>query len=118
MRHSIAALSSVAAIASAAHIQHDIRAGRVKSRGVNLGGWLVAENWMTTGAVIWQGVPRPAIAQGEYTTMSYWGAQQGTSRFQQHWSTFISEHDIRQISLAKLNTVRVPVGFWIQDCDH
>ncbi|KAG9402787.1 hypothetical protein AC1031_006336 [Aphanomyces cochlioides] len=61
MRQAIVTLSSVAAIASAAHIQHDIRAGRVKSHGVNLGGWLVAENWMTTGAVIWQGVPQTTM---------------------------------------------------------
>lgn len=26
-------------------------------RGVNLGGWLVAEHWMTSSSVIWGGVP-------------------------------------------------------------
>jgi len=26
-------------------------------RGVNLGGWLVAEHWMTSDSVIWEGVP-------------------------------------------------------------
>ncbi|KAG9402841.1 hypothetical protein AC1031_006383 [Aphanomyces cochlioides] len=103
MRQAIVTLSSVAAIASAAHIQHDIRAGRVKSHGVNLGGWLVAENWMTTGAVIWQGVPQ-TTATGELNK----GRRDSNN----------IENDIRQISLANLNTVRVPVGFWIQGCDH
>jgi hypothetical protein len=26
-------------------------------RGVNIGGWLVAEHWMTEGSVIWTNVP-------------------------------------------------------------
>jgi len=26
-------------------------------RGVNLGGWLILENWMTGNESIWEGVP-------------------------------------------------------------
>lgn len=40
-----------------AHIQPDIRNGKVQSKGVNLGGWLVVEHWMTQSSIIWEGVP-------------------------------------------------------------
>lgn len=36
-----------------AHVQPDIRSGKVKSKGVNLGGWFVVEHWMTSGSIIW-----------------------------------------------------------------
>ncbi|KAF1322513.1 hypothetical protein FI667_g11160, partial [Globisporangium splendens] len=35
------------------HVQAAIRAGQVKSRGVNLADWLVAEHWITKDAEIW-----------------------------------------------------------------
>lgn len=38
---------------SVAHVQQSIRAGTTPCRGVNLGGWLVAEHWMTSSSVIW-----------------------------------------------------------------
>ncbi|KAH9086227.1 hypothetical protein LEN26_020322 [Aphanomyces euteiches] len=73
---------------------------------------------MSAGSVIWQGVPNATLLQGEYTTMGFWGTQEGTSRFQQHRSNFITNNDVRQVAQANLNTVRVPVGFWIQGCDQ
>ena len=39
------------------HIQYAIRAGRVPVRGVNLGGWLVVENWINSKDPLWYGVP-------------------------------------------------------------
>lgn len=49
-------LTTVMALVSA-HIQPSIRYGSVPSRGVNLGGWLVSEHWMSSSSVIWQDVP-------------------------------------------------------------
>ncbi|RHY24840.1 hypothetical protein DYB32_008660 [Aphanomyces invadans] len=108
-----------AATSAAVHVQVDIRAGAVKSRGVNLGGWLVAEHWMTADAGIWNGLPGDVTGQGEYAVMQALGPYEGNARFKRHWDTFITEDDIKQIaSAAKLNTVRVPVGYWIQGCGH
>ncbi len=39
------------------HIQYRIRRGEIPTRSVNLGGWLVAEHWMTGGSPAWSGVP-------------------------------------------------------------
>ncbi|KAF1322460.1 Glucan 1,3-beta-glucosidase, partial [Globisporangium splendens] len=38
-------------------------------------------------------------------------------RFEGHWKSFITEDDIAQIASAGLNTVRVPVGYWITGFD-
>jgi glucan 1,3-beta-glucosidase len=41
----------------------------VKSKGVNLGGWLVVEHWMTSSSIIWEGVPEYYHGYGEYGLM-------------------------------------------------
>ena len=58
---------------SVAHIQSEIRSGKVPSRDVNLGGWLVAEHWMTGDSVAWKGVPGNIVNQGEYRAMEHLG---------------------------------------------
>lgn len=58
----------------------------VKLRGVNLGGWLVLEKWMT-----------PSVFEGlQATDETTWCAELGaaaTQRLQQHWNTFITRED-------------------------
>ncbi|EQC34582.1 hypothetical protein SDRG_07907 [Saprolegnia diclina VS20] len=112
----VVALVLAAAIGADGHVQGDIRAGRVPSRGVNLGGWLVAEYWMTTSSSIWNGVPADRAAQGEYHAMSVLGHSAGDAAFESHRRSFITQADIAQVGAAGLNTVRVPVGYWIRGC--
>ena len=100
------------------HIQYSIRRGSVPMRGVNLGGWLVLEHWMTGDSVIWQGVPDSVSSGGEFTTMQFLGHAQGDARFEQHRSTWITEQDIIEIANSGLNAVRVPVGYWIAGFDN
>jgi hypothetical protein len=42
-------------------------------KGVNLGGWLVTEHWMTKGSPAWHGVPDNIATKGEFKTMQYLG---------------------------------------------
>ncbi|KAF0693388.1 Aste57867_15641 [Aphanomyces stellatus] len=118
MRAALVLLSTSLVVVQAGHIQKQIRAGTVKSRGVNIGGWLVAESWMTGDSIVWKGVSGDAAGQGEFTTMKVLGSSTGNDRFKTHRDGFITEADIMQIAAANLNTVRVPVGYWIQGCDH
>ncbi|TMW66885.1 hypothetical protein Poli38472_012001 [Pythium oligandrum] len=100
------------------HVQAKIRAGEVKSRGVNLGGWLVTEKWMNAGSDIWNDVPAQYSGGGEYVTMKHGSnVDDRRKRFTKHHDTFIMENDIREIAEAGLNTVRVPVGYWITGAD-
>lgn len=54
-------------------LKADIIAGHVPMHGVNLGGWLVAEYWMTSSSPAWNGVPDNIANQGEYQAMKYLG---------------------------------------------
>ncbi|GAB9472801.1 hypothetical protein Gpo141_00009969 [Globisporangium polare] len=96
------------------HVQFKIRRGEVPCRGVNLGSWLVAENWMSWESPLWEGVPKAVASKGEFAMMQYLGQKKGDAAFQSHWASWITEKDFEEIAGASLNTVRIPVGFWIR----
>lgn len=83
----------------------------VKLRGVNLGGWLVLEKWMT-----------PSVFEGlQATDETTWCAELGaaaTQRLQQHWNTFITREDFVWLHEHGINAVRIPVGHWIFGADY
>jgi glucan 1,3-beta-glucosidase len=83
----------------------DTKLGK-KIRGVNLGGWLVLERWMT-----------PSLFGGlEARDETTWCLELGFAakgRLIQHWETFITEKDFRWLRQVGINAVRIPVGFWI-----
>jgi glucan 1,3-beta-glucosidase len=99
------------------HVQAKIRRGDVRVRSVNLGAWLVSEYWMSYESPLYAGLPVNEVAKvGEYAIMKKLGLQAGTAAFQRHRDTWINETHIAAIAATGLNTVRVPVGFWIV-CD-
>ncbi|KAL0483662.1 glucan 1,3-beta-glucosidase [Acrasis kona] len=98
------------------HVADRIRNG-LPMRGVNLGGWLVAEHWMTSTSSLWDDIPGDVVQQGEYALMKSCGNFEGTRRFGLHRSDWITEDDIEEIAKSGLNAVRVPVGFWITGFD-
>jgi glucan 1,3-beta-glucosidase len=77
-------------------------------RGVNLGGWLVLEKWMTPSLF------RGTNATDEYTFMQTAGV---IEKIEQHRKTFITEADFKWLQQNGVNAVRIPVGYWIFDGD-
>ncbi|MFZ1257876.1 MAG: hypothetical protein WAQ25_00180 [Candidatus Saccharimonas sp.] len=77
-------------------------------RGVNLGGWLIIEKWMTP--TLFEGTP----AIDEYTFM-----QQPAARelLRQHQKNFIREEDFAWMAANGVQVVRIPVGYWIFEGD-
>lgn len=75
-------------------------------RGVNLGGWLVLEKWMT-----------PSLFEGlEATDETTWCAELGDKapeRLRAHWNSFITREDFAWLAGVGVNAVRIPVGHWI-----
>ncbi|KAJ1030870.1 hypothetical protein NDA18_002099 [Ustilago nuda] len=84
--------------------------GSQKVRGVNIGGWLVAEPWITPSLFDNTGDARVI---DEYTFGQY--ASNAYGRLAQHWSTFYTEADFAAIAGAGLNHVRIPIGYWAFD---
>lgn len=112
-------VGSSSAQSQSTHIQYSIRNGDVSSIGVNLGGWLVAEHWMTSSADFWQGVSEDDAGKGEYTAITKATSPDTIrSHLDYHHATFITESDIADIAAAGINTVRVPVGYWIVGFDN
>lgn len=77
-------------------------------RGVNLGGWLVLERWMTPS--LFEGTD----AGDEYTFMQTPGARE---KLREHQKNFIREDDFRWLAKRGVNAVRIPVGYWIFEGD-
>ena len=75
-------------------------------RGINLGGWLVAERWMTPELFV------GSSAIDEYGLHADTDEQMG-QRVLRHHQEFITKQDIEQIAQAGFQMVRVPVGYWL-----
>jgi aryl-phospho-beta-D-glucosidase BglC (GH1 family) len=86
--------------------------GSTKVRGVNLGGWLVLEPWITPS--IFDNTGDSRIVD-EYTYGQYVSKSTAQSVLQNHWNTFITEADFAAIAAAGLNHVRLPIGYWAFD---
>ncbi|GLD98265.1 hypothetical protein PINS_up006962 [Pythium insidiosum] len=73
---------------------------------------------MTDSADMWHGLDESDANSGEFIALRK-GANRGDrlSRFAHHHKTFVTERDIADIAKAGLNTVRVPVGYWIMGND-
>ncbi len=78
-------------------------------RGVNLGGWLVLERWMTPR--LFEGTD----ARDEYQFMQTPGA---LAKLREHQKTFIQEEDFKWLAEHSINAVRIPVGYWVLDGDE
>lgn len=77
----------------------------MKYKGVNLGGWLVLERWMTPS--LFDGLR----AKDEFGFMEELGAG-AAARLERHRDNFITEEDIEWIAAHGLNAVRLPTPHW------
>lgn len=75
-------------------------------KGVNLGGWLVLEDWMTRS--LFQGTD----AVNEMELMRVADAAQRVTR---HRDTFVTEEDFKWLRDHGMTHVRIPVGYWVFD---
>lgn len=77
-----------------------------KAWGANLGNWLVLERWMDP-SFFNQYAPS---AQDEWTFCQK--ASDPTKALQDHWNSWVTEDDFKQLQAVKVNHVRIPVGYW------
>ena len=71
--------------------------GSEKIRGVNLGGWLVLEPWITPS--IFDDTGNSAIVD-EWTFCAYQSRSTAMNVLQNHWSTFYTKSDFAYIQQA------------------
>ncbi len=81
-------------------------------RGVNLGGWLVLEKWIS-----------PSVFSGteatyEYSLMRELGHEAALTRLSAHRDNFITETHIDSLQNQGIKGLRLPVGYWLfEDAD-
>jgi hypothetical protein len=76
-------------------------------KGVNLGNWLVLEKWMSP--VLFDGT----TAEDEYYLPTQLSPEVYEARIKVHRSEYISERDFACIRRMGMNTVRIPVPYFI-----
>ncbi|EJS41635.1 spr1p [Saccharomyces arboricola H-6] len=86
-----------------------------KIHGVNLGGWLVLEPYITPSLFeAFRTNPHndDGIPVDEYNFCKRLGYEKAKERLCNHWSTFYKEEDFAKIASQGFNLVRIPVGYW------
>lgn len=79
---------------------------KLQIKGVNIGGWLVLERWLTPS--VFEG----SEAKDEYTLSR---TAEGRKRIKAHRKEFITEKDIKWLANNGIEAVRIPVGYWLYD---
>ncbi|KXN89093.1 Glucan 1,3-beta-glucosidase [Leucoagaricus sp. SymC.cos] len=82
---------------------------RTKVRGVNLGGWLVLEPWITPS--LFEATGNDNIVD-EFTLGQFTDPDAAQKLLKSHWESWITEDDFVAMSAAGLNHVRIPIGYW------
>lgn len=82
-----------------------------KILGVNLGGWFVLEAYITPSLFDAFGDSANTPVD-EYHLCEAYGKDKCLEVLSNHWDTWYSEDDFKQISDAGMNAVRIPIGYW------
>jgi glucan 1,3-beta-glucosidase len=77
-------------------------------QGVNLGGWLILEKWMT-----------PAVFSGSDAIDEYTLSQthEGQAAIRRHRDSFMTEEDFAWLKQNGIAIVRLPVGYWLFEAE-
>jgi aryl-phospho-beta-D-glucosidase BglC (GH1 family) len=83
-----------------------------KIRGVNLGSLFVLENWLADDVMSGWG----CNSLSEFNCVQSLNNQaKANSDFQGHWQSWLSASDFTEMISYGLNTVRIPVGYWMYE---
>jgi glucan endo-1,6-beta-glucosidase len=79
---------------------------------VNLGSQFIIEPWMAGDE--WNSMGC-GDSPDEWTCVERLGQEAADAAFKTHWQNWINADDLKQIKSYGLNTVRIPVGFWLKE---
>ncbi|KAF2140295.1 glycoside hydrolase family 5 protein [Aplosporella prunicola CBS 121167] len=86
-----------------------------KIRGVNLGSQFLIEPWMSRQA--WADIGcTGAEAEFQCVKNNFGGdINRASAAFQRHWASWITRNDINKMLSYGLNTIRIPLGWWMKE---
>jgi len=85
-----------------------------KIRGVNLGGWLLLEPWITPSIFeeVNVGENKGKIVD-EYTYAQYVDKEFAKTRLEKHWDEFYQLNDLQILASVGISHIRIPYGYWM-----
>ena len=83
---------------------------KVPIRGVNLGGWLSIEPFITPS--LFSPYAASLNVVDEYTLTQHLGSGPAASTLETHYATFVTEETFQEIAAAGLDHVRIPFSYW------
>jgi glucan 1,3-beta-glucosidase len=81
-------------------------------RGVNLGGWMVLEPWITP-SLFYQFLGQTnqsEVGMDTYTFCKVLGPEEANRQLRRHWKTWVTEDIIKELARSGINSLRLPVG--------
>jgi glucan 1,3-beta-glucosidase len=84
--------------------------GTMPIRGVNLGGWLSVEPFITP-SFFNSYKPNQGVVD-EYTLCAELGPSQAAKVLEKHYARFVTEQTFREIQAAGLDHIRIPFSYW------
>ncbi|KAL9003365.1 MAG: hypothetical protein Q9188_003759 [Gyalolechia gomerana] len=84
--------------------------GTMPIRGVNVGGWLSIEPFITPS--FFKSYKSNQGIIDEYTLTKELGPQKAAKTLEKHYATFVKEDDFKQIQAAGFDHVRIPYSYW------
>ena len=84
--------------------------GEMPIRGVNLGGWLSIEPFITP-SMFRSYKPNQGIVD-EYTLCAELGPSRAAKMLEKHYARFVTEQTFQEIQAAGLDHVRIPFSYW------
>lgn len=83
-----------------------------KIRGVNLGSLFVFEPWIANSE--WNNIGCGG-QESEFDCVMNTGQARSDAAFQKHWDTWITQGDLDEMMAYGINTIRIPLGYWIDE---
>lgn len=83
--------------------------------GVNIGGWMVLEPWITP-SLFYRFLGKTeseGVGQDQWTFCESLGPKEGNRVLRDHWDFWITEEHIKEMAEKKVEIVRLPLGDWI-----
>lgn len=84
--------------------------GQMPIRGVNLGGWLSVEPFITPS--LFSPYESRLNVVDEYSLCQHLGPQGAASTLEKHYATFITEQTFIDVRAAGFDHVRIPFSYW------
>nr|ODN93762.1 glucan 1,3-beta-glucosidase [Cryptococcus depauperatus CBS 7855] len=78
-------------------------------RGVNIGGWLVLEPWITPS--LFSNKPDWVVDEWTYGIYQHMQADP-MAEIRKHWNGWFKYTELQDIAAAGINTIRIQIGYW------